>query len=510
MGRRIGHLAMGIITAALLIGQGVAGASLADKFEVSKTKLLFLLGAGQFEQALAYGNRVQVERLFDTDASALNVYDPGFGGPIRTRLYAAQWHYWLGVASARNNLLADAAVYFDKLDPDLLSKLSVQFEYGIVLLRQKNYPAANRQLAGWVERRPQHNQGRYYLALTWFELGNYGAASQLLNELDAGLSQVPRAGDIPVDQVLYLRASSLFREARYKNAKAIIQRLLNQPERSRYHDAAQDLLTTIGQIERANKRWGAKVALGSAYDSNVTLIPEPEQSDSRGEMQLGSYYKLSPSGIGRYNLFVTRHAIYDDYDLMAHSLSFDGRVPLADLNVRAGYRLGLNLMNQAVWLTSHSLFSQWQHTRLAAQLNVTANRYADSATESGYSATLNAQWRLPMLHDGAVRPKLGASLSWLGNEAIESQQVQLGGFANIEIVVNNWLFRPEVALDNKFYSPDAAVTRQLVSRATLFVDKAWTPQFHSSLKADLSRSATTPSNSGYSRNSLTAQLGWSF
>jgi tetratricopeptide (TPR) repeat protein len=510
MGERIGQLAMSCMLAGLLMGQGVSAASLEGRFEVSKTKLLFLLGAGEFDQALAYAKRVQSEGNFDTYSSELNPSVSGLAGPIRTKVYDAEWHYWLGVSSSRNNLLPDAASNFAPLDPDLLFDLPVQFEYGVVLLRQKNYAAANSQLADWVAREPNHNQGRYYLALTFFELGDYDSASQLLTVLidDPVVSGTARA--IPTDQARYLLASSLFRDERYGDARPVIQRILNAPERSRYHDAAQDLLINITQIERANKKWGVSVSLRAAYDSNVTLNPVPFSGEGRGALQLGVYYKVLPDLIGRYSIFASRHTTNSGSDLQAHSLSLGGRLPLGALNVDAGYRLGVNLLDQTPWMTSHTLFSQWQGKSLSAQLDLTANRFEDSATEPGYSATLNSQWRLPMRLSGIVRPMLGATLGWQGNETLATETVSLGVLANIEVVLQSWRLRPEIALDNSFLASDAPVTNQLLGRATLFVDRTWSPHFNTSIKADALMSAATPSDTSYNRNIITAVLAWSF
>jgi len=510
MGERIGQLAMSCVLAAMVMGQGVSAASLDGRFEVSKTKLLYLLGAGKFDQALTYAKRVQSEGNFDTYSTELNPSVSGMAGPIRTKVYDAEWHYWLGVSSSRNNQLPEAASYFANLDPDLLFDLPVQFEYGVVLLRQKDYASANGQLAGWVAREPNHSQGRYYLALTFFELGNYDQASQVLMELTDESVVATKASPIPSDQVRYLLASSLFRNERYADAKPVIERILTAPERSRYHDAAQDLLTNIIQIERANKKWGVSMSLRAAYDTNVTLNPVPFEVDGRGAVQLGVYYKVLPDLIGRYSIFASRHVTNTGSDLQAHTLSLGGRLPLGELNVRAGYRFGINLLDQTPWLTSHTLFSQWQGKSLAAQLDLTANRFADTETEPGYSATLNSQWRIPMQPDGIVQPMLGATLGWQGNEAMETQKVSLGVLANIDVVLKNWLLRPEFALDNSFLASDAPVTNQLLARATLFVDRTWSTHFNTSIKADALMSTATPNDTSYNRNIVTAVLAWSF
>ena len=507
MGKRIGQLAISCIVAVVVLNQGVSAASLAGRFEVSRTKLLYLLGAGKFDQALTYAKRVQSEGNFDTYSTDLNPSVSGMAGPIRTKVYDVKWYYWLGVASSRNNQLPEATASFAKVDPDLLFNLPVQFEYGLVLLQQKNYVGANRELAGWVARQPNHSQGRYYLALTFFELGDYDSATKVLIELTENPAAQTKANAIPSDQVHYLLASSLFSDGRYGEAKAVIERILNRSERSRYHDAAQDLLTNIAQIERANKKWGVSLSLRAAYDSNVTLIPLPFASDSRGAVQFGGYYKVLPEAVARYSIFASRHGSNRGYDLLAHSLSLDGRLPLGGLNVRAGYRLGINALDQTPWLTSHTLFSQWQGEKLAAQLDLTANRYADDDTEPGYSATLNSQWQLPVQLNGAVRPKLGATLSWQGDQTFASQKRALGALASVEIVSKSWRFRPELALDSSFFGP---VSRQVLGRATLFVDRTWSPHFNTSIKADAHMSVATPSDTSYNRNIVTAVLGWSF
>jgi hypothetical protein len=498
----------------MVMSQSVFATSLAGRFEVSKTKLLFLIGTGKFERALAYAERVAGEGSFDTLSTELNLSMSGLAGPVRMAVYETEWRYWLGVANSRSNQLPEAAAHFYGLDPDLLFKLPLQFEYGVVLLRQKNNAAANSQFADWVAGHPKHNQGRYYLALTFFELGDYEAASILLAELDRDSSAEAGAGAgagaIPPDQVLYLLASSFFRDDRYADAKTVIQRILNWPEGSRYGDAAQDLLTIILQIELAQKKWGLSVSLSAAYDTNLTLIAEPLAADVPAALQLGASYKLSPEAVGRYSLFASRHAVNSAYNLEAHSLSLDSSLPLTDINMRAGYRFGFNVLDQAVWMTSHTLFSQWQGGSLSAQLNLAVNNYTDSETEAGYSASLNSQWSLPMLRGGVIRPKVSASLGWQGNEALETGRVSLGGVANIDIVANNWLYRPEMALNMSFLPPGGAVTGPLLGRVTLFADRTWSPSFHTSVKADAMMYAATPSDTNYRRNVVTAVLAWSY
>ena len=320
-------------------------------------------------------------------------------------------YYYIGVAQARMNLVAEAESSFKKalaLDPLFIP---AHFDLGVLYYSQGTLPAQEAApmtgvapFVGGVASPPRP-------AGAGHSLPPVGADEAALISFDIVQKADPDRARVYFYQGLLLRRLGKFKEAAAKLEEAAQRDPVLAPEA--YHQAgeayykandlnaskrvlqkaialtpgsaaakeAQDFLKNIDIPEitqRKESPWSLSLLTGILYDDNVILGPEGTASqtdDMVGFLRVRGGYKLTANKSAAYSFYENDHAdvLFRDYDVQDHNLSFNVRPFRFQDRLNVDYQLQVALLGNEHYLTYYTLGTQYLLSKSNA--NVTELSY---------------------------------------------------------------------------------------------------------------------------------------
>jgi tetratricopeptide (TPR) repeat protein len=460
-------------------------ASLTDQFEVAKTKLLFQLANSQTSAALE-----TIEQLADVFSDSV---------------HEQEWQYWRGVTFSRNEQLTKAQDEFQSLDRAGYKRLNFEFEFGVVLLKSKDFAAAVSEFQDWKSSHPESLQAIYYLALAYYELDEFQSASTELSTLvnpNISLELV----SVSQDQAIYLYAASLANLKKYKESKNQLDRIINWPGGSVYEEAAEDLLSSIAENEQLQKTLQASVQLISAVDSNVSLLNESTGLDARGAFQLDASYRLNEWLTPSYQFFTSKHLEASEYDLMVNSFNLNSQTSLKKSILHLSYQFALNHLDGEMWLTKHRLESQLAVNNFSSGLELGVDQYQD---ESNYKFSISGRWK-PSVASDDLTANTSILLGNQTNEQFEMEELGITAAANVTLQRQLWSYGGSAQLQYLMFAENSGKERAFNISGSILAIRQWSSVLSTRAKIDVFSSSATPENLSYQRAVGSLSVSWRF
>lgn len=446
-------------------------ATLGDQFELAKTKLLFHLSAGNFEQA---------KNLIQTQTPVFS-----------TTVYQDRWLYWESVVLARAGQSEEAIKLLDQL-PDGVDDRQ-RHEYANLLIQQGAYEQA------LVRIEPvDDDEARYLKALSYTELGQPERAVLLLNRHQPPYQNWTRIG-LPVERWAYLQAVAAVRSDNPALAQRSVAWLQNSGADA-YQDEAQQLALELQQ--RGSRSYWVNVTASGAWDSNPTLAQAPE-ADLRAAIQANAGAVLLEKLRLDYLGYLSQHAEVTSANLFHNQLSIDYLWSLGAWQVQPGYRFSLSYLDNEPWQSRHM-----------AALNAVREPFSIFAAVAGLETqTDERQWSVqggaqytmpqPFVFDGQLT--LAGSVQHRlvddDTEAFTQAQVDL----KYDVQQGSWRYASIAKLgvlsDGQAAEPSYG--------ANLHVFKRLTPQWQSGLLLDVTNQPDLSTGTRYQRAVATVQIRWS-
>lgn len=463
----------------------VQAASLADQYEVAKTKILFHLSMRDFPSALQEAEQQRVA--------------------FESTEFDSEWRYWLGVSQSRNNAFAEAIQSFEQIESPLFANHRLEFELGIAYLQTDQIAQSRSAFQRWLSRQPKDVDGQYYLAFSYFP-NQPKQAADVLRALDAQLQQAQTANSPTVthDQVVYLLVASLLANGQVAEARAQSERLQNWPNGSVFDQASQDLLNqSSGRVQRVG--WSFDVALVNTLDTNVALENEAI-SDVRHALSGAVAYRFSERFQVGYQGYYSLHWQSDDYNLGANQLFLGTTLPIRSTTLDLQYSYDHNLLNQQLWQTKHQLRSQFSSARVSwgAQTAIQQSPLMDDS--SVWQLQPFVQYRWPSVF---MTPVIRANVLFTVQEAtVTSTLTTLRLDAQHPLA--NWQITPNVKWQWGQY--DASQTRSALQQysAGLSAQRTLLRNGYLGLSTDVILAIAEPDVYSYQRALASLTLGWRF
>lgn len=462
-------------------------ASVNDQFEVARTKVLYLLGQQQNNEAVAYVES-QNDRFADT-------------------VFESEWSYLTAITYSNSGNLTRAVEQFAQLESDGYQSSNFLLEHGLVLIKQRDYPNAIEKLTLWTNQNPLFPQAEYYLALAHYESNNFAEADARLTPLVANYAQYNSPG-IREDRLLYLYSATKVAQQQYAAAETSLVRLTQWPGGSVYQDSASDLLDSVRAVAESDAPFTIKLSVIGSADSNVTLAETSEGWDARGAFQADFGLNLFDPFVFSYQAFASRHIEQSEYDLFSHTIDVGASFDSVAYAPTVGYQAALNFLDGESWLNKHSLLLGVEALEINWSAGLAYLQYNDTDDELEFS--FSGLWRMPEAPSFLQTLTFEAGFDWTTDDGLANKNVGLFGEAEGVNVTGPYVFIGRARLAQTFYAPSIEQESAFLISATGSAKRNWSRHWSTTLKADGFLSLAQPSAYGYNRFVLTATASWRY
>ncbi|MFQ3292503.1 tetratricopeptide repeat protein, partial [Reinekea sp.] len=472
---------LSVLISAGIVSTGWA-ASEQDQYEVAKTKLLFLLSSKDYTAAQKVA-----------DEKAIQFKSTGF---------EYDWLYLQGITALKQGQLETAAALLQQLDNSSIQQDQWLLDIATIELKLGNAQVANGYLSRWVDSHPKHVPGKYYFAMSFYELANYQGAIDQLQSLDRNTA----VASISADKLDYLLAASAYKAGRNSLATQSAKKVL-LVETSPYQQAANDILNNI-KLKQGEKKWSAELSAKASYDSNVTLANgENQLSDVRGALQFdGSFQPVQAVNLS-YQGAVTQHAEVTDYNLLSHKLTGEFNAVLGAIDLRLGYSYGQTDLDKEDWLTQHRFYLNTSKNSLSFVTDLIAQQYPDDESLNGYLAGISAT---QLLTQKGSQPIISATLgSQLHvNQDYELKKVRVNAGGAFMSYIASWQLQAKGDVSYTQYPPDSTLESKTLITTSIVGSKLILSQLRLTLSADSFWTISTPESFDYQRYVISSALAW--
>lgn len=240
--------------------------------------------------------------------------------------------YYRGIVNSRLGNYEQAIKDIELATSNQKDFEGLYFELGFAYYFNKNLKSAQASLEQAQKKYPNHAPAKYYLGLVYYQQGLYDYCIEPLTD---AVKLDPEFGPSSA----YLVGDAYIKLKRYSEAETLLTQALNEYPDSVYHNPIKVLLSTITNKEEQEKPYALTVTGAYAYDSNVGLFPEQDQSlniqpietksDSRAIIKVDGNYKVYSLFNKTVKLggqfFTSRHASLSQFDLGKTALYMDLR-----------------------------------------------------------------------------------------------------------------------------------------------------------------------------------------
>ncbi|MDN3649837.1 tetratricopeptide repeat protein [Reinekea marina] len=481
-------LSKGIISSILVVSlmSPVSAASLQDKYEVARTKLLYLLSINDFNEASA----LVAEKSSLFTGSSLE----------------GDWLYLEGLVAAKQGNLEQAAFILRQLHTSSLDNKQWLFDLAVVELKLNNPESAEKALTAWLAEHPNHVPGRYYLAMSHYQQANYKSAIDVLLPLEEGIDAAATTNITP-DKIYYLLAASAYKGNQSALALRSAKKVVVMGN-SDYEASANVIINNV-RSERT-KIWSVELSGKASYDSNVALAIDSEaQEDVRGTLQIdASIQPVRPITLN-YNGALTEHAEVSEYNLQSHKVKVHVNPGFKVVPTGFGYSYSQSFLDKAEWQHQHRLFleSQWQ--KLAVNAELSSLLYPDSESQNGFVGGINGAYTvtkanaLPLL-------SINAGAKAQVNEQWEAKSLSAQTGAAFVAMVSNWQLQAKGDVSYTEYAPGSVQESKLMASTSFVGSRILFSNLRLTLSADSFWVLASPEQFDYQRYVLSSALAWRF